>query len=128
MYQLIVKDHFDSAHYIKDYPGKCSRVHGHRWNVDITLEGEKLDKMNILIDFSTVKKIMETFINKLDHYDINKQLKINNVTAEFLAKWIYEKFYSNLINDPIGWVKFKGINLVKVTVYESPDCGATYSE
>ena len=35
MYELRVKDHFDAAHYIADYKGKCHRMHGHRWEVEV---------------------------------------------------------------------------------------------
>ncbi len=35
MYTLKVKSHFDAAHRIRDYKGKCSRTHGHRWDVEV---------------------------------------------------------------------------------------------
>ena len=63
MFKLRVKKHFDSAHCIADYAGKCSRMHGHRWDVEVVLGGEKLDAMNILVDFSEVKKMMKYFSN-----------------------------------------------------------------
>ena len=35
MYKLKTKASFDSAHFLKDYDGKCSNIHGHRWTVEI---------------------------------------------------------------------------------------------
>lgn len=47
MYKVIVKAHFDAAHYIKDYDGKCNREHGHRWNIDVTMDIKALNKLNM---------------------------------------------------------------------------------
>ena len=129
MYRLQVKTHFDAAHYIKDYQGKCSRMHGHRWEVEVVLEGGELDKMNILIDFGVVKGMLETLVGKLDHYVLNEVLQEHNVTAEFLAKWFYKEFYQLyqlLISDSAGWVEFRGMHLTRVTIWESPDCCVKY--
>lgn len=118
MYKLSVTDHFDAAHYIKDYEGKCSREHGHRWTVEVALEGKYLDRCNMLVDFKLVKEKLNMVIDGLDHYQLNEVLDEPNVTAEFLAKYIY-KILIPLLAD------FK---LTKVTVWESPDCGVEYSE
>lgn len=125
MYRLQVKAHFDAAHYIRDYPGKCSRMHGHRWEVEVVLEGEELDEMNILVDFSLVKKALTTLLDDLDHYIINKQLNEKNVTAEFLAKWIWERFKE----ESPKWYKLEygRVRLARVTVWEGPDCCVKYS-
>ena len=33
MYQVSVEQHFDAAHYLRDYHGKCENLHGHRFKV-----------------------------------------------------------------------------------------------
>ncbi len=126
MYRLRVKTHFDAAHYIKDYEGKCSREHGHRWGVDVVLEGIKLHTPNMLVDFVDVKRALTGVIDdKLDHYQLNECLHEPNVTAEFLARWIYEE----VLEDLRGRLPFQcGLRLVEVTVWESPDCGVSYDE
>jgi len=130
MYRLQVKDHFDAAHYLKGYAGKCNREHGHRWDIEVCLEGNGLDKINMLIDFSIVKKIMKSLLDKLDHYQLNEQLHEDNVTAEYLAKWFYDSFESEFAMYPLsnGEVpSLKGIRLARVTVWESPECCVKYS-
>ncbi len=118
MYELKVKSHFDAAHYILDYEGKCSREHGHRWGVEVCLEGETLDARNMLIDFKDVKDVLdEEVLYWLDHHQLNKQLREENVTAEFLARWIYERLKG----------KFDPVELSWVAVWESPDCGVRYA-
>ena len=120
MYHLMASSHFDAAHRIEDYQGKCSREHGHRWGVTVELQGNELDDMNILIDFSLVKaRLKEIIDTHLDHYQLNDTLAESNVTAEFLAKWLYE----NLSDYDLG-----GVELMSVTISESPDCSVRYSE
>jgi len=120
MYTLTVKSHFDAAHYIKDYKGKCSRLHGHRWDVEVVYGGSKLDTRNILVDFKTVKDFLEdTLEHFLDHYFLNEVLDEPNVTAEYLAKWLYDK---------LSTVEILGGSLISLTIWESPDCSVTYTK
>jgi len=119
MFKLKVKSHFDAAHYIKDYVGKCSRMHGHRWEVVVELQGKKLDKMSMLVDFTTVKRAMDYVIDShLDHYVLNETLGEENLTAEYLAEWFFRQMRARAV----------GVEVVSVTIYESPDCSVTYSE
>lgn len=116
MYTLKVRDHFDSAHYIKDYPGKCAEMHGHRWDLEVGIRGDSLDRLNILTDFSLIKKDVKMLTGQLDHHVLNDCLEIENVTAEFLAKWFYDalaEIYEDALNH--------------VTVWESPECSVTYN-
>jgi 6-pyruvoyltetrahydropterin/6-carboxytetrahydropterin synthase len=50
MYRLQVKTHFDAAHRLVDYNGKCNRLHGHRWDVEVGVQGPTLDDRNMLVD------------------------------------------------------------------------------
>lgn len=122
MYTLIVISHFDAAHHISGYPGVCGRVHGHRFTIELRLSGETLDKINMLIDFKEVKGMLKELFDKcLDHYDLNEMLpERENVTAEYLSKWIYEQVKGRL------YQKTKVINVDSVTVFESPECGVKY--
>lgn len=120
MYELRVKDHFDAAHYIADYKGKCHRMHGHRWEVEVCVQGINLDKLNMLIDFSVVKKKLSELTDLLDHFVLNDRLETMpgiaepNVTAELLSEW----FYRGLCN--------ASLNVKSVTIWESPECSITY--
>jgi len=38
MYQVSVKQHFDAAHFLRGYQGKCERVHGHRFEVAVAVD------------------------------------------------------------------------------------------
>jgi len=44
MYQVSVEAHFDAAHYLRGYGGKCEALHGHRFKVVATLRAGKLNQ------------------------------------------------------------------------------------
>ena len=113
MYELKVKGHFDAAHFIKDYPGKCKNMHGHRWEVEVRLQVDKLDHKNMAYDFANIKGILSMLVSKLDHLILNDVLEDDNVTAELIARGLYKK-----VKGGIAW---GGID--SVTVWEGPDCG-----
>jgi len=118
MFVLRVKQHFDSAHKLKDYKGKCKRSHGHRWYVELFINCEKLNKKNLLVDFKDIKEILNGYLP--DHRNLNKYYKERNPTAEFLAKIFYWDL-AEIIN-------CKNISLQKVVVWESENCAVEYSD
>lgn len=121
MYELTVKSEFEAAHFIKNYPGKCARLHGHNWIVEAVAQGSELNDLGILIDFKILKSELNKILDELDHQFLN-ELEIfskKNPTAENLAKEIFDKLsVSEIFN---GKTK-----LTAVKVYESPKSCVTY--
>lgn len=121
MYELTVKSEFEAAHFIKNYHGKCARLHGHNWIVEAVAQGSELNDLGILIDFKILKSELNKILNELDHQFLN-ELEIfskKNPTAENLAKEIFDKLsVSEIFN---GKTK-----LTAVKVYESPKSCVTY--
>ncbi len=87
----------DSAHYIKDYEGKCKNLHGHTFKIVVLEKFNKLNKINIAKDFGElpssqgVMEFMKEVVEKLDHKLLNEELKEENLTSEFLSRWLYER-------------------------------------
>ena len=130
-YKLKTKFDFDAAHRLVGYEGKCQNLHGHMWNVEIEIEGDKLDEVGILWDFTNVKKIKERFDHKtiLKNCDENEGIIIairnsmkgtkdykdcvylmkENPTAENLAELIL--VYLKKSDDKLKY---------KIKIYESP--------
>ncbi len=76
-----------------------------------------LDDRNSLVDCKDVKGTLEAIIGlHLDHYMLNETLDESNVTAEYLAKWLYSRL-----------AIIAGVALVYVTIWESPECSVTYT-
>lgn len=112
MYTLNLKHHFDAAHHLLNYKGKCANLHGHRWVVEIEIKTKKLLN-DMVVDFKDLKKI----IDKLDHKYLNEELDFNP-TAEKISKYIYKQIL------PI----VTPLSKVKITIWESPEASITYYE
>ena len=121
MYELTVKSEFEAAHFIRNYPGKCARLHGHNWIVEAITQGSQLNELGILIDFKILKSELNKILDELDHQYLNELeiFKTKNPTAENLAKEIFDKLSVSEI--------FTGTTkLTAVKVYESPKSCVTY--
>jgi 6-pyruvoyltetrahydropterin/6-carboxytetrahydropterin synthase len=119
--KLQVKSHFDSAHFLRNYQGKCARIHGHRWDVVFVFQGKaEPDELGMLVDFGDLRKIIDanlpdhTFLNDLPEY------KEINPTAENICEHLFYQFRD------LFFEKFQNrIMLTKVEIYESPNCSAS---
>ena len=138
MYTLQTSACFDSAHFLKGYEGKCSNIHGHRWQVETTVASEDVHEegqdRGMVVDFKILKETLMELTENLDHSLIIEKgsLKENTrlalleegfrlvelpfrPTAENLATYFYHEMES------------KGYRLVLVKVYETPNNCAAYS-
>ncbi|NLP42301.1 MAG: 6-carboxytetrahydropterin synthase QueD [Veillonellaceae bacterium] len=124
MFELTILVDFEAAHFIKDYPGKCSRLHGHNWKVEVAVCGNKLNQLGMLIDFHDLKAEVKHVIDTLDHRYLNElePFKLTNPTAENIAKYIYEQ----IINRPT-FVETE-VRVLFVKVRESAHSAVAYSE
>lgn len=65
--------HFEMAHTLFEYDGLCRNIHGHSYNLEVTLIGEPRNEPNhpkdgMVIDFSELKEMVKTHIvNRFDH-------------------------------------------------------------
>ncbi len=120
MFELTVRSDFSSAHFLRDYDGQCKNLHGHTWKVAVTVAGRELDKIGVMADFVEMKKHLKAILGRLDHACLNDLdfFKVNNPTAENLARFIYNE-YKPLIAP---------VRLVKVRVWESEKADVAYFE
>ncbi|PKM92828.1 MAG: 6-carboxytetrahydropterin synthase QueD [Elusimicrobia bacterium HGW-Elusimicrobia-4] len=93
MYSITVKDEFSAAHNLRNYKGKCEKLHGHNYRVCLTVEGVTLDKSGMLVDFTVLKSILESVLSKFDHGYLNDIPPFDkiNPTAENIAKYIFKQ-------------------------------------
>ncbi|ATW24344.1 6-carboxytetrahydropterin synthase QueD [Candidatus Formimonas warabiya] len=120
MFELTVRGHFDAAHFLRDYQGKCAQIHGHTWQVEAKIRGEKLGTAGMLIDFSLLKSKLKEITNRLDHILLNDfpHFSLVNPTAENISAYIYQEFADSL--------KENEVEVFAVTVWESTGAAATY--
>ncbi len=123
MFRAGVWDHFSSAHYLRNYQGKCENLHGHNWKVELVVKGEKLDKSGILVDFGVLKRYLKEVLDMLDHKCINEEIEFfrsESPSSENLAKYIYEKLEDRL--------KDYEVSIDYIKVFESENSFAVYSK
>ena len=122
MFELMVETHFSSAHRLRGYKGECEKLHGHNYKVQVFVIAERLNEIDIAIDFHELKKLAGEVIAPLDHGFLNEIFPFTekNPSSENIAKWIYDSLRKKLNND--------NIHLSAVTVWESETSSATYFE
>lgn len=102
---------FEAAHHLPNYEGKCARVHGHTYKLEVEIEGS-LEKNGMIEDFGIVKHVVEKkVISYLDHQDLNNL--IENPTAENTVLWVRD-------------VLLKEFILIRVRLYETDNSYAEW--
>lgn len=138
MYYLTAEASFDAAHFLSGYEGKCSNLHGHRWRVILKIKSQEIQKTGqqrgMIVDFKDIKDALKKETDFFDHTFIfeNNSLKETTIsalkeenfllrvvnyrpTAENFAKYFFDKFLEY------------GFDVAEVTVYETPNNYAIYS-
>ena len=121
MYQISVEQHFDAAHFLRGYQGKCEALHGHRFRVVIKVKAAKLDDTGIAYDFVELKQHLRDILARLDHTCLNDVPPFDkiNPSSENIAATIYNELKPKLAGTPVS--------LSCVEVWESPQSGVAYS-
>ncbi len=122
MYELTVETSFSAAHQLRGYRGKCEKMHGHNWKVNVHVVAAKLNEIDLAIDFHELKRLANETVSSLDHSFLNELFPFTekNPSSENIAKWIFDSLRKKLNRE--------GVNLSAVTVWESETASATYYE
>jgi len=120
MYQISVEGHFDAAHYLRDYGGKCENLHGHRFKVIVSLNAAKLNKIGLAYDFTELKRHLAEVLARFDHTSLNEVPPFDkiNPSSENIAVTIYDELKGRFSG---------GVTLSTVEVWESPESRVAYS-
>jgi 6-pyruvoyltetrahydropterin/6-carboxytetrahydropterin synthase len=80
---------FDAAHAITKYYGKCESLHGHTFELHVTVEGP-VDQNGLVIDFVILKRIVKRqVLSKVDHKNLNEHFE--NPSSENLVMWMWDQ-------------------------------------
>jgi 6-pyruvoyltetrahydropterin/6-carboxytetrahydropterin synthase len=85
--RLGVIDYIDSAHYLPGH-GKCGRVHGHTYKIEVIVEGE-VKENGMVIDFYDLKKGIKETLQEYDHTLLNEILDFPS--SEHLCQLIHSR-------------------------------------
>jgi 6-pyruvoyltetrahydropterin/6-carboxytetrahydropterin synthase len=132
MYSVTKRIDFCYGHRLLDYEGVCRHPHGHNAVAEIEIRAETLDRRDMVADFSDIRQIVKSWIDReLDHRMILRKddplvsalrglgepmyLLESNPTVERIARLIFEVS------------REQGLPVTRVTVWETPSSWATYA-
>ena len=120
MFEVTKKATFAAAHFLREYDGPCSRLHGHNWTVEVTIRAPKVDRMGMVVDFMDLGRALDELLEMVDHRNLNEIPPFTEVnpTSENLAAWFHQELDRRLAP--------KGIRPHVVRIWEMPDCSAAY--
>jgi 6-pyruvoyltetrahydropterin/6-carboxytetrahydropterin synthase len=120
MYEITVEKHFEAAHYLRGYQGKCEAMHGHRYRIVVKVRADKLNDIGLAYDFTDLKRHLNAILERFDHTCLNDVPPFDkiNPSAENIASTIYNELKEKLSADPI--------TLTAVEAWESPEQGVSY--
>ena len=82
---------FEAAHELPFHPGKCSRMHGHSYRLEVAIRGPIQSDgpaRGMIEDFDDIKRVVrQEVVDTLDHQTLNDF--IDNPTAERIVLWIW---------------------------------------
>ncbi|MFW6058842.1 MAG: 6-pyruvoyl trahydropterin synthase family protein [Phycisphaeraceae bacterium] len=120
-YEITVETVFPAAHTLRLPDGSDEPLHGHNWQVAVTVARAGLDAMETVMDFHELERIVETIIAPWRNQHLNEQPPFVdqgvNPSAERVAWWIGKQTAAQLP---------EGVRLVDVRVGEAPGCTAVY--
>jgi len=121
VYQICVEHHFDAAHFLRGYGGKCEALHGHRFRVVVKVKSSVVNDIGIAYDFAELKQHLNDILARFDHTCLNDVAPFDkiNPSSENLATTIYDELKLRLAEAPVS--------LSAVEVWESPQSGVSYS-
>ncbi len=121
MYTISVQTHYDSAHLLRDYEGKCARLHGHRYVVEVALQVTEVGSMGMAYDFADLKGHLKELASSLDHQNINEIPPFTKIesTAENQARFFFDEMKKRLPRE-------LACGLLYARVSESPGQWAQY--
>ena len=100
MFEIFRERVFAASHQLREYKGRCERLHGHNWKVRVHLGAEALDEVGMVLDFHELDEIMSQAIAPFDHAHLNDVEPFTeiNPSSENIARVICERVMERLSN------------------------------
>ena len=125
------------GHRLSKHQGLCKNIHGHNLKIEVQVSSPTLNQNDMVMDFSDLKEMVKTYIERLDHCallnindkenvqyihncDYKVQLFPGDPTAEALARYLYQELSDKFEKLP------QRIQLDYVHVWENENSMAGY--
>lgn len=108
---------FEACHFLPHYRGACNNLHGHSYEMEVTVSGEVIkdhnnEKVGMILDFKDLKHVVnDLVVNGLDHSNLNDTFP--NPTAEVMGTTIFEILRNHFDG--------KGLTLERIRLWETRD-------
>ena len=134
MFTVSVQAHYDAAHFLRNYNGKCERLHGHRYVVEAAFQTDRLNESGIAFDFVDLKRHLRELANGLDHQNLNEIPPFDEIetSAENQARYFFDELkkrlpaeltdglqYARVWETPTQWAQY-GLAAAPVSAHRSP--------
>jgi 6-pyruvoyltetrahydropterin/6-carboxytetrahydropterin synthase len=108
---------FSAAHQLKMYDGSLEPLHGHNWQIRVTVGRGELDNIGVVMDFHELQRRVNAIVDPMHNANLNDlpAFRSINPSAENVALVVARALR---IDAPM--------TLLSVEVWETNDCKATY--
>ena len=116
MYIITKEYHFSASHQLHHLPDghSCKRLHGHNYVAVVELQSDTLNQDGFVRDYNELNALKVYIDDTLDHRHLNDVLGDDHVTAECIAKHLYD------------WCAAKWPEVTAVRIHETPKTSAEY--
>ena len=132
--------HFEMAHALHGYDGKCAQIHGHSYELSVTAIGVPIvdasnPKLGMVVDFGALKKLVnDKIVSKLDHALLlsNRSAKLGSDSGGLFNRVVYAGFQptcENMLIDMVGKIQDglpSTVELHSLKLVETPTCYAEW--
>jgi 6-pyruvoyltetrahydropterin/6-carboxytetrahydropterin synthase len=109
---ITVSTTFAAAHRLPDHEGKCCRLHGHTYGLEVTVQGtpqESGPAAGMVMDFAELRaRVGDVIVEPLDHRMLNDVFAFVP-TVEAVAAWAFSQLQE------------AGLPVVRVRLSEGPN-------
>ena len=104
---------FEAAHQLPWHDGKCQRLHGHSYRLEVTVTGPVRED-GMVIDFAELKTVVDrAVIDRYDHQYLNDFFE--NPTAEVVAAEVWKS------------LEAAGLGITRIRLWETQDSSVEVS-
>ena len=136
MYEITIERTFSAAHALQLPDKSMEPLHGHDWQVSVTVVSDRLDRMDTVMDFHELERMVQKVLEPWNNGNLNEsppfyenQRLVINPSAERVAELIGLSVVRQLageVGDGEG-LGVPGVRLRQVSVGEAPGCTARYN-
>ena len=110
--ELVVDFEFCAAHRLPRHPGRCFRMHGHSYRLQVMVTGNPDPETGMVVDFFDIENTVGRVVDSIRDTCLNDVLE--NPTAEAIVVWLWQQIQPSLAS-------LSGLRL-----FETESCHVTY--